>query len=318
MRILVTGGAGFIGSHLVDELLERGHQPIVLDNLSTGSEKNLPKEFALFKGDIRDEDFLKQVFESTKPERVCHLAAQMSVSRSVREPAFDADVNVVGLLRVLECCREYDVDRVVFASSGGALYGDVSEPVPESHPCKPGAPYGISKWMGERYLEYFASEFGLQTAAMRFTNVYGPRQNPQGEAGVIAIFSTFMLDGKPVTINGDGKYLRDYVYVTDVAKALVCTLEAESAKPFAAFNVGTGIGTDVNQLAAALQPLCEKIRQERNETNMIPSPNHGDARPGDLRSSLVSHAYHSKTFGWQPDVSLEDGLQRTVNWFAEE
>eukprot|EP00913_Durusdinium_trenchii_P013387 g12568.t1 len=270
MRILITGGAGFIGSHVADELLSRGHEVAALDDLSTGARENLNDRASLHVGDIRDAAFVNDTFQTFRPERVCHLAAQMSVSRSMREPAFDADVNIVGLLRILEACREHSVDRVVFASSGGALYGDVTEPVDESHPCAPGAPYGISKWVGEQYLRFFAEKFGVQSAAMRYTNVYGPRQNPLGEAGVVAIFSTLMLDGRPVTINGDGKYVRDYVYVADVARANATALEAELPASFCAFNVGTGIGVDVNQLAAAMQPVCEAVRQSAGKSDPIP------------------------------------------------
>lgn len=316
MRILITGGAGFIGSHVFETLQADGHEVAAFDDLSSGSRENLPDSATLFVGDIRDDSALGNAFTEFRPQRVCHLAAQMSVSRSVREPAFDADVNVVGLLRVLECCRENSVDRIVFASSGGALYGDVTEPVDESHPCAPGAPYGISKWVGEKYLEFFASEFGLQAAAMRFTNVFGPRQNPLGEAGVVAIFSTLMLDAKPTQINGDGKYIRDYVYVTDVARANALALVSELSQPFSAFNVGTGIGTDVNQLAAGIRPLCEEIRRKRKQHDPVPSPKYGDARAGDLRSSLVSHSHLTQTLGWRPEVSLNDGLQLTVKSFA--
>ncbi|GAB4145376.1 MAG: SDR family oxidoreductase [Planctomycetaceae bacterium] len=316
MRILVTGGAGFIGSHTIDELLARGHEPIAFDNLSTGSKNNLTHNIPLIVGDIRDEKLLRELFSDLKPERVCHLAAQMSVSRSVRDPAFDADVNVVGLLRVLECCRDFNVDRIVFASSGGALYGDVTKPAKETDACEPGAPYGISKWVGERYLQYFAEEFGLQSFSLRYANVYGPRQNPLGEAGVVAIFSTQMLDGKSVTINGDGKYVRDYVYVTDVARANADVLEAEAGEPFLALNVGTEIGTDVNQLASSIQTLCKKAREERGQTAPIPPAEHGPARPGDLRTSMVSHESLSQRFGWLPEISLNKGLQWTVHWFS--
>lgn len=316
MRILITGGAGFIGSHVADVLQARGHEVAAFDDLSTGSRDNVVDGTTLFVGDIRDGEALGKAFREFRPDRVCHLAAQMSVSRSMREPAFDADVNIVGLLRVLETCREHDVDRVVFASSGGALYGDVTEPVDESHPCAPGAPYGISKWVGEQYLQFFANTFGLQSAAMRYTNVYGPRQNPLGEAGVVAIFSTLMLDGKPVTINGDGKYVRDYVYAPDVARANALALESDLPAAFCAFNVGTGVGTDVNQLAAAMQPVCQELRAKSGASDVIPDPNHGEARAGDLRSSLVSHDYLKETLGWEPQVALKDGLRQTVEWFA--
>ena len=218
MRILVTGGAGFIGSHIVDGLVAAGHEPFVIDDLSSGRRENLPSHVPLFVDDIRDERRLAEIFDEARPALVCHQAAQMSVSRSVREPVFDAEVNILGLLRVLHESIRVGVRRVVFSSSGGALYGDVFEPVGEDHPCGPISPYGISKWMGEQYLRFYSGEHGLETVALRYTNVYGPRQNPHGEAGVVAIFSQNMLKAKQVTIHGDGKYLRDYVFVGDVAR----------------------------------------------------------------------------------------------------
>lgn len=318
MKILVTGGAGFIGSHTVDELLARGHEPAVFDDLSSGSRDNLPADVPFFQGDIRDEAAVRNVFETVRPDRVCHLAAQMSVSRSVREPAFDADVNIVGLLQVIEQCQQHNVEKIVFASSGGALYGDVSEPVPETHPCEPGAPYGISKLVGEKYLDYFSQSTKLSATVMRYTNVYGPRQNPHGEAGVVAIFSTLFLNAKPAIINGDGKYLRDYVYVTDVAKANASALEADFDKPFVPLNVGTGIKTDVNELEAAVRSACQQAREQRGLPDPIPPSPHGEARAGDLRSSVVSHKKLTETLNWSPAVNFSEGVQQTVAWFAEQ
>lgn len=316
MRVLVTGGAGFIGSHIVDELLTKGHEPFVIDDLSSGSRKNVPADVPFFEVDIREPGRVKQVFDEVQPEWVCHQAAQMSVSRSVREPVFDAGINVMGLLNVFDNAARVGVRRVVFASSGGVLYGDVFEPAPEEHPANPVSPYGISKWVGEQYLKFYTREHGLQTVALRYANVYGPRQNPHGEAGVVAIFSERMLQGESSRINGDGKYIRDYVYVTDVAHANVLALETELTEKFEPFNVGTGIGTDVNELADHVYRHCAAVWQRIGREGTIPQPDHGPARAGDLRSNVISAQKAGKILGWQPTVDLETGFRQSVDWFA--
>lgn len=318
MRVLVTGGGGFIGSHIVDQLLQSGHEPFVVDDLSSGDGENLPESVPLFEVDIRDHEELSRVFDQVRPHWVCHQAAQMSVSRSVREPAFDAEVNVMGLLHVLDLSAEYRAERIVLASSGGVLYGDVFEPAEEDHPADPVSPYGISKWAGERYLKFYAHEHDLKAVALRYANVYGPRQNPHGEAGVVAIFSRKMLAGEPAIINGDGKYVRDYVYATDVARANLLALGREIEGHFFALNVGTGRGTDVNELVAHMKEYAQTARQQAGFNPSIPEPRHGEPRPGDLRSSLVSYRRAHQMLGWQPQVELEEGLQQTVAWFAQQ
>jgi len=317
MRVLMTGGAGFIGSHVVDELLARGHEPFVFDNLSSGKRNNLPAEVPLLVGDIRDDEQLRECFEGVQPDAVCHLAAQVSVSRSVREPVYDAEVNVLGLLRVLTHAIHSKAQRFVFASSGGALYGDVSEPAGEDAPCRPASPYGIGKLAGEHYLAYFTAEHNITGVALRYGNVYGPRQDPQGEAGVVSIFSTTMLAGEAVTINGDGRYVRDYIAVDDAARATVDAVKAQLSEPFTPLNVGTGRGTDVNQLAAMMRPFAEVARRKQGRTGPIPEPQHGPPRSGDLRSSLLACAKIHRLLGWTPQTTLDEGLQQTVNWFAE-
>ena len=317
MRILITGGAGFIGSHVVDELLRTGHEPAVIDNFSSGKRENLPEGVPVYEADITDASSLTSIFDEARPEAVCHLAAQVSVSRSVREPEFDARTNILGLINTLSEAARIGTKRFAFASSGGALYGDVNEPADENHPCRPISPYGIGKLAGEQYLEFFASRFEMQTVALRFSNVYGPRQDPHGEAGVVAVFCQKMLAGEGVTINGDGKYIRDYVEVEDVARAAVSSLTANLEAPFTPYNVGTSVGTDVNELAAALLPICSEIRSRRGQTDPITPPTHGPHRDGDLRSNVVSVEKLKTELGWELQSSLEVGLKKTAAWFAE-
>jgi UDP-glucose 4-epimerase len=316
MRVLVTGGAGFIGSHLVDALLKQGHSVAVIDDLSSGTRENVAAEAEFYEADIRDREKLMRICKEFRPEAVSHQAAQMSVSRSVREPQFDAEVNILGLVNVAESAREAGATRMVFASSGGVLYGDVSTPAGEETTPHPQSPYGISKWAGERYLEFFHRQHGLSGIPLRYANVYGERQNPHGEAGVVAIFCTRLLRGEPATINGDGKYLRDYVHVSDVVRANVLALQA-STSGVQAFNVGTAQGTDVNQLAEMLKHLCEHEARARGWNVELPALQHGPARAGDLRSNLVSFEKIRNQLGWEPEVDLESGLRRTVHWFAE-
>jgi UDP-glucose 4-epimerase len=314
MRILVAGGAGFIGSHIVDSLLSNRHEVSVLDNLCTGRRENVPEGAPLHIGDICDSALLKSVFDEVQPEAVCLQAAQMSVSRSVREPAFDAEVNLLGLLRVLENCIRVGTNKVVFASSGGVLYGDVYEPAPETTPSNPISPYGISKWAGELYLQFFAREHGIRAVALRYANVYGPRQNPHGEAGVVAIFAQKMLAGKQVVINGDGRYVRDYVYVGDVARANRLALELTLPDSFTALNIGTGTPADVNELSTRMRDLCTEFSSRGDRKIDVPAPCYGPARAGDLRSSLVLNTRAREVLGWQPTVALPQGLRQTVEW----
>ncbi len=318
MKILVTGGAGFIGSHIVDAVISRGHTPVVVDDLSSGRKENLPAQVPLYAVDICDRSALQEVFEKEKPDLVCHQAAQMSVSLSVKQPGFDARVNILGLLNTLELAQEHQVQKFVFASSGGVLYGNVTEPVAEDYPANPISPYGISKWCGERYLNFFSQEHGMNTVALRYANVYGPRQNPHGEAGVVAIFCQRMLRGEPTRINGDGKYIRDYVYVEDVARANVSALLEDAPQVHCAFNVGTGKPTDVNELAKRLKELSEKELKNRSRPLSVPASEHGPARAGDLRSNLIDASRLRDVWGWSPQVDLERGLELAAEWFAKE
>ncbi len=315
MRVLVSGGAGFIGSHIVENLLTRGHQPFVVDDLTTGARQNLPVDVPLFEVDICDGAQLAAVFDEVRPDWVCHQAAQVSVSRSMREPVFDAKVNVLGLLQVLENSARCGVRRVVFASSGGVLYGDVSTPATEASPARPISPYGIAKWVGEQYLQFFARERGIPAVALRYANVYGPRQNPHGEAGVVAIFSKRLLAGESATINGDGRCVRDYVYVTDAARANILAFECELAAPFLALNIGTGQGIDVNELAIVVRDHVQTIWDSTGRGATVPELRHGAPRIGDLRSNLVCPDLARQILGWTPEVQLIDGLRQTLAWF---
>src|SRR5215211_7930354 len=226
MRVLLTGGAGFIGSHVAEHLLARSHEVVVVDDLSSGKAENLPEGARFFEEDIGSG--CEEVFQKFRPEVLCHQAAQIDVRRSVQEPDFDAGVNILGTICLLQNCVEYGVERVIFASTGGAVYGEQQEfPAPEDHPQYPVSPYGVSKLAGERYLHYYSIQHGISYAALRYSNVYGPRQDPHGEAGVVAIFSRNLATQKVSTINGTGEQTRDYVYVGDVARANVLALEGD-------------------------------------------------------------------------------------------
>jgi len=319
MKVLVTGAAGFIGSHVVDRLLAAGHAVAVLDDLSTGSRDNLPPGVPLHLATIVDTAAVAEVFAAERPDAVCHQAAQMSVSRSVREPLLDAQVNCLGLLNVLDAAVATGCERFVFASSGGVLYGEAVDPAAESHPADPVSPYGITKWVGERYLKFYAAEHGLAAVALRYSNVYGPRQNPHGEAGVVAIFCKKLLAGEPATINGDGRYVRDYVFGEDVAAANLAALTATrpTVEPgrLVSLNIGTGVGTDVNVLEKKIRSAIGLKRGV--DPAALPGPLHGPPRPGDLRSNLVDPSLAEELLDWRPTVALDEGLRQTAAWFAE-
>jgi UDP-glucose 4-epimerase len=320
MKILVTGGAGFIGSHIVDWLLSAGHHVCVIDDLSSGARENLPPDVPLHQVDIVDAAGVAAVLKAERPDAVCHQAAQMSVSRSVREPLFDAQVNCIGLINVLDATVQARCRRFVFASSGGVLYGDVTAPAPETTPANPVSPYGITKWVGERYLEFYAREHGLTAVALRYSNVYGPRQNPHGEAGVVAIFCKRLLAGEPARINGDGRYVRDYVFGLDVARAngLALTGDFPQIRPgtLTSLNIGTGTGIDVNSLEAAIRRHVAAMLASQGRSTALPPPLHGPARPGDLRSNLIDPRLAAEIIAWQPEQDLDAGLAATAAWFA--
>ncbi len=304
MRILVTGGAGFIGSHIVDAYLASGHEVIVVDDLSGGRRAFVHPKATFYQADIRTAD-LRSVFERERPQVVNHQAAQASVSVSVRDPRLDAEINVLGTLNVLGLCREFGTRRVVFASSGGAIYGEPERlPVDETHRERPISPYGISKLVGEIYLRHFG-EGGLDWAVLRYANVYGPRQDPHGEAGVVAIFTRAMLDGRAPTIFGDGTQTRDFVYVEDAARANLLALSARSGHTV---NIGTGVQTTVNDLFGKLAPLCGFRGRATYATS----------RPGDVHRIALSTARATDWLEWTADTPLDQGLARTVDWFRRQ
>jgi UDP-glucose 4-epimerase len=302
MKVLLTGGAGFIGSHVADQLLARGHEVAIVDDLSSGKKENIPDGAMFYEQDIREG--CAEIFEEFEPDVLSHQAAQMDVRRSVREPDFDADVNVLGTIRLLQRCVERGVRRVVFASTGGAVYGEQREfPAPEDHPQYPISPYGVSKLAGERYLHFYNAQYRLPYAALRYANVYGPRQDPHGEAGVVAIFCGNLAAGRGSTINGSGEQTRDYVYVEDVARANVLALEGDA--PSGAYNVGTGIETSVNELY--------EILGETSGRDLPPA--HVGAKPGEQLRSSVDPAAAARVLGWRPETELATGLKRTLSFF---
>ena len=295
MRAIVTGGAGFIGSHVADALLARGDEVVVVDDLSSGKHENVTGGARLVELDIRDEA-LDGLFDEVRPNVCFHLAAQAAVPVSVERPLFDAEVNVLGTIRVLEGCRRHGA-QAVFSSTGGAIYGDCDGPVAESAPRRPMAPYGASKLAGEEYLALYNRLYGSGHVAVRYANVYGPRQDPHGEAGVVAIFLGRLAEGQQAVIYGDGLQTRDYVYVGDVVRATL----AATGHPGGVFNVGTGIETTV----VDLYELCRIV------AGVGAGPGFAPARLGEARRSVVDPSLASRELDWQAQVSLEDGLRAT-------
>ena len=302
IKVLVTGGAGFIGSHLVDRLVQEGNQVIVIDNLSTGKRKQVNKKAQFYKMDIRSKR-IERVFRKERPLIVVHLAAQMNVRLSTEDPVFDAEVNILGTVNLLEHAVKHGVRKVSFASSGGAVYGEQEVfPAAESHRTDPLSPYGISKLAGEKYLAYYTNTTGLRHVVLRFGNVYGPRQESEGEAGVIAIFSKLMLEGGQPIINGTGKQTRDFVYVDDVVESIMVTIGEDIQ---GIFNVGTGQEATVNECYGIIKEL----------TNSSCKDLYGAAKKGEQFRSVLDVMKLRKGFDWDPQVSLPEGLKMTVEFF---
>jgi len=303
MKLIVAGGAGFIGSHIVDDLHSRGHDVLAIDNLSSGRRENLDARVPFIELDLLERDRLTKLIGVEKPDAVIHLAAQKSVGASVEDPVHDAHENVIGSLHILEACRGAGTRKVVFASTGGALYGETTQlPTPETHATFPESPYGISKLAVEHYLRFYSQIHGFQTVSLRMANVYGPRQDPLGEAGVIAIFCRRALSGQGVTIFGDGLQTRDYTYVKDAARAFVLAVEQDSTMTV---NIGTGVETSLLGLTDHLEQIVgHKIARV-----------HAEARPGEIRRSCLNAELASHLLGWEPRYSLEQGLTETVEGF---
>jgi len=295
VRAIVTGGAGFIGSHVAEALVARGDEVIVVDDLSSGKRANVPEGARLAELDIRD-GALGDLFAEVRPEVCFHLAAQASVTVSVDRPDHDADVNVLGTIRVLEAARGSNT-QLVFSSTGGAIYGDCDGPMPEDSPRRPLSPYGVSKLAGEEYLALYNRLYGSRHVAVRYANVYGPRQDPHGEAGVVAIFFGRLRNGEPCRIFGDGRQTRDYVYVGDAVRAALAAVGHAGG----VFNVGTGVETSVLEL----YELCRRTAGSEAEAERVP------ARPGEAQRSVVDPSLAAAELGWVPETSLEDGLRAT-------
>jgi UDP-glucose 4-epimerase len=307
MKILATGGAGFIGSHVADAYLLAGHEVAVVDDLSTGSRENLDPRVRFWQVDIRS-NALERVVADFRPDVISHHAAQMSVSASARDPGHDADINILGSLNLLEAAVRHGVRRVIFASTGGAVYGDlVPVPTDETVSPQPVCPYGVAKLAVERYLYAYQAMHSLQAVALRYSNVYGPRQNPQGEAGVVAIFSRGILEGRELTVNGDGGQTRDYVYVGDVVRANMLATEMALGQEFPILNIGTGIETSVNDL----------VRLFRGIAGMDVRWRHGPPRAGEQRRSVLDASLAKRVLGWQATTNLRRGLGFTFQWFRE-
>lgn len=302
MKILVTGGAGFIGSHIADGLIEQGHDVVIIDDLSMGNMDNVNPDAKFYLMDIRSKEVAK-MFELEKFDIICHQAAQMDIRKSVQDPVYDAGINILGTINLLQNCVDHKVKKVLFSSTGGAVYGEQETfPCSEDHPLRPISPYGIGKLAVEKYLYYYANEFQLNYTILRYANVYGPRQNPKGEAGVIAIFAEKLLKGEQPLIHGDGKQTRDYIYVEDIKQANLAVLEDPENH---IYNVGTGIETDVNQLFEELNQLTGSQSTEK----------HGPAMPGEQRRSVINPEKLMQKTHWKPDTDLQKGLEQTVQFF---
>jgi UDP-glucose 4-epimerase len=305
MKILMTGGAGFIGSNVVDAYLEAGHEVAVVDDLSSGKKENVNPRAKFYQLNIADPK-LAGIFEEFKPQLVNHHAAQISVPLSVDDPLMDARTNVIGLLNLLTNCRTHKVTKVVYVSSGGVVYGEPERlPANETYPMQPASPYGIAKYAGELYLKFFAAQCGLKYVALRYSNVFGPRQVPHGEAGVVSIFILALLNRNAPTIFGDGKVIRDYVFVGDIVDA---NLRAVERGENVAVNIGTGKPTDVNELYMLIaEALGSDVEAQ-----------YGPPRRGDLRANYLDASLAGKVLGWRPKTTLQEGIVQTAKYFKQQ
>ena len=304
MKILLTGGAGFIGSHVADELIAKGNRVVIIDNLSTGFEYNINPESKFIKADITDFKKIEEIFAEELPEIVYHFAAQIDVRKSVSDPLFDAQTNIMGTLNLIKLSNDIKVNKFIFSSTGGAIYGDTDvRPTPENHPEWPLSPYGIAKLATDKFLNYYSEVFGLKYVSLRYGNVYGPRQNPHGEAGVVAIFLDKMLNGGQPVINGDGNQTRDYVYVKDVVKANILSLE--NTDKIGIYNVGTSIEISVNDLFKEINKNFDNKYKEV----------HGPAKLGEQKTSCLNYEKIKKDMNFIPKTDFSEGIKETYKWF---
>ena len=302
MKIMVTGGAGFIGSHIVNAYINSGHDVVIIDDLSSGEMRFVNPKANFYQLNIHSPD-VKKILEKEKIAAINHHAAQISVSESVSDPLFDANSNIIGTLHLLQNAVSLQIEKFIFASTGGAMYGEQTTfPASEEHPCHPLSPYGISKLCAEHYINYFRTQHGLNTTVLRYSNVYGPHQNPHGEAGVVAIFCQRLMEGLPPVICGDGEQTRDFISVKDVAQANIIALESKCT---GTFNVGTGKETSVNFLTKELLKVSE----------VTTSAKYSPPRNGEQRRSSIDSKKLLESFGWKPCISLEEGLFETINYF---
>lgn len=304
MKILVVGGAGFIGSNLTDALVKNRHQVVVLDNLSSGERKNINPKANFYKADLRNFKKVESILRKEKPAAIFHLAAQIDVRKSVEDPIFDAEINILSSLNLINLAHKYKTKKFIFSSSGGAIYGDTDDrPTREDHPEQPLSPYGIGKLTIDKYLNYFYRVHGFKYASLRYANVYGPRQNYKGEAGVVAIFINKMLAGEQPVINGDGKQTRDYVFVEDIVRANLMALR--NLNKVGVYNIGTGVETNVNELFQNINQHFGNGFKEK----------HGPTKLGEQKTSSLNARKIKLEFGWKPTVKLKAGIKTTVNWF---
>ncbi len=300
--ILVTGGAGFIASHVVDAYIQKGHNVTVVDNLSTGSTKYINPKAAFIQADITDKTTIQQIIRTLRPNVINHHAAHIQVGNSVKDPQFDATNNILGLLNIMEAAKDAGVQKVIMASTGGAMYGNKPTPFDETMKEEPLSPYGVSKRSGELYLNYYYELYKIPYIVLRYANVYGPRQNPHGESGVIAIFAEMISQGKSPVINGDGTHTRDYVFVEDVARANIMALESDYVGEL---NIGTTTQVSTNDV----------FRKVAAEFNASVTESHGPERPGEQVTSCLSYAKAQAVLNWQPTVNFDEGVQKTVAWY---
>ncbi len=302
MKILLTGGAGFIGSHVADILISNGNQIIIIDDLSSGCKANIPDQAQHYHISITDPS-VEQIFKDVRPDVVVHHAAQISVSSSVKNPLHDMDINIRGTVQLLEAAVKHNVKKIVFASTGGAIYGEHDYfPADENHPLRPLSPYGVGKLAAEKYLYFYHQTYGLNYTVLRYSNVFGPRQDPYGEAGVVAIFTLKLLQAEQPVINGTGEQTRDFVYVKDVARANLLALQHDFTGEI---NISTGLETSVSQLFSMLKSMCGFSVAEK----------HGPPLPGEQLRSVLSCDRAQKELGWAPQTILQEGLEETVEYF---